>query len=76
DSGPGIEPEIQEKIFNPFFSTKEKGSGLGLAMTKKTLEDLGGAVELKSKKGEGTTVTISLPPALAVQGQDTQNINI
>ncbi len=76
DSGPGIDPQIQDKLFNPFFSTKEKGSGLGLAMTKKTIEDLGGEVELKSKKGEGTTVTLSLPPALAVQGQDPKNINI
>lgn len=76
DSGPGIDPQIQDKLFNPFFSTKDKGSGLGLAMTKKTIEDLGGEVDLKSKKGEGTTVSLSLPPVLAVEKQDSRNINI
>ncbi len=76
DSGPGISPELQEKIFNPFFSTKEKGSGLGLAMTKKTVEDMGGQVELQSKEGEGTCVTIFLPPALALQEQKEKNIQI
>ncbi|OIN99450.1 MAG: hypothetical protein AUJ49_11145 [Desulfovibrionaceae bacterium CG1_02_65_16] len=66
DTGHGIPPEIRDKIFSPFFSTKGRGSGLGLSMTKKTLDDIGGTVELFSVPGEGTRVTLHLPPQLAV----------
>ena len=66
DTGQGIAPELRDKIFSPFFSTKGRGSGLGLSMTKKTLDDIGGTVELFSVPGEGTRVTLHLPPQLAV----------
>ncbi len=66
DTGVGIPPEVREKVFSPFFSTKGKGSGLGLAMIKKTLDDLGGSVELTSVPGEGTRVALFLPRQLAV----------
>jgi PAS domain S-box-containing protein len=66
DTGRGIAPEIRPQIFNPFFSTKDSGAGLGLAMTSKIIDEMGGKVELKSQVGEGTTVTLSLPAALAV----------
>jgi len=66
DTGGGIAPEIRDKVFSPFFSTKGRGSGLGLAMIKKILDDLGGTVELASVPGEGTRVTLHLPPQLAV----------
>lgn len=66
DTGGGIAPEIRDKIFSPFFSTKGRGSGLGLSMTKKSLDDIGGTVELVSVPGEGTRVTLHLPPQLAV----------
>jgi signal transduction histidine kinase len=66
DTGLGIPPEIRDKVFSPFFSTKGRGSGLGLAMIKKILDDLGGTVELASVPGIGTRVTLSLPPQLAV----------
>lgn len=66
DSGGGIPEENRELVFSPFFSTKEKGSGLGLAMIKKIIEDLGGEVLLQSITGRGTQVTMSLPPVLAV----------
>lgn len=66
DTGQGIAPEIRDKVFSPFFSTKGRGSGLGLAMIKKILDDLGGTVELASVPGEGTRVAVSLPPQLAV----------
>jgi len=66
DTGQGIAPEIRGKIFSPFFSTKGKGSGLGLAMIKKIMDDLGGAVELASVPGEGTRVALRLSPQLAV----------
>jgi PAS domain S-box-containing protein len=66
DSGTGITPEIRGKVFSPFFSTKGRGSGLGLAMIKKILDDLGGTLELVSIPSEGTHVTLRLPPQLAV----------
>jgi len=71
DTGRGISLENLPNVFNPFFSTKkDKGSGLGLAMTKKIVDDLGGKVELESKPGQGTTVTLYLPPSLAVDEAD------
>ncbi|WP_449243380.1 two-component system sensor histidine kinase NtrB [Desulfovibrio sp.] len=70
DSGQGIAPELRDKVFSPFFSTKGKGSGLGLAMIRKIMDDIGGNVDLQSKEGEGTAVTLLLPPALATQQQD------
>jgi len=66
DTGPGIPQEAREKVFSPFFSTKGKGSGLGLAMIKKSLDELGGGVELASRPGEGTRVSLFLPPQQAV----------
>jgi PAS domain S-box-containing protein len=71
DSGRGIAAEDQDKVFNPFFTTKkDRGSGLGLAMTKKIVEELGGKVDLKSTPGRGTTVSLYLPPLLAGSEED------
>ncbi len=61
DSGCGIPPEIQDQIFNPFFSSKEDGSGLGLVIAKGIIESHGGTLSLASTMGQGTTFTISLP---------------
>jgi len=61
DSGSGI-PESQLKtVFNPFFTTKDKGSGLGLSIVKKIVEVHGGAIMVQSREGIGTTVMIKLP---------------
>ncbi|WP_051434766.1 two-component system sensor histidine kinase NtrB [Desulfonatronum lacustre] len=64
DTGHGIPVEIQDKIFNPFFTTKQTGSGagLGLAMTKKIISDLGGDLRLSSRPGKGTQVDLLLQP--------------
>ena len=70
DDGPGIAPEVLPRVFNPFFTTRDKRSGLGLAMTKKILEDLGGSVELESVPGKGTTVVLSLPPFLELSPKE------
>lgn len=70
DTGAGIQPEIRDKVFSPFFSTKGKGAGLGLAMIRKIIDDIGGDLELVSKVGEGTRVTLFLPPVLAVPGTE------
>ncbi len=61
DNGPGIPEEIQEKIFQPFFSTKEEGTGLGLSIASRIVEKHGGTLTLNSKEGKGTTFNIVLP---------------
>jgi signal transduction histidine kinase len=61
DTGPGIESEVLGKIFNPFFTTRSEGSGLGLALCKKYTEVLGGRIEVTTELGVGTTFVISLP---------------
>lgn len=61
DTGPGIEPSVLGKIFNPFFTTRSEGSGLGLALCKKYVEVLGGKIEVTTQLGVGTTFVISLP---------------
>lgn len=65
DNGPGIPAAEMEKIFSPFYSTKEQGYGLGLAMIKKIVEEAGGHVELTSREGAGTVVTLFFQPELA-----------
>ncbi len=61
DNGCGIKPEILPKIFSPFFSTKERGTGLGLALCAKIVEAHGGQIKAESTVGKGTIITIWLP---------------
>lgn len=61
DHGAGIPPEQLQEILTPFFTTKEKGSGLGLAMIQKVVEQHGGLLTLESALGEGTQVHLDLP---------------
>ena len=65
DTGVGMDQTIKESIFNPFFTTKDRGTGLGLAMTHKIIQEHGGDIEVKSSPGEGATFTLRLP---GVQG--------
>jgi PAS domain S-box-containing protein len=60
DDGPGINPEDLDRVFDPFFTTKKGGTGLGLPICKKIIEDHGGTIELVSSPVGGTTVTIGL----------------
>lgn len=65
DTGEGIAPENMSKIFNPFYSTRNKGSGLGLLTTRNLLEEMNGKIEISSTLNEGTEVSIYLPPLQA-----------
>jgi signal transduction histidine kinase len=58
DNGPGIPPDVQEKIFVPFFSTKEDGSGIGLSLSRQIMRLHGGRISVRSTVGEGTTFTL------------------
>jgi len=69
DSGPGIAPEALEQIFEPYFSTKETGIGLGLALTRKLIEDHGGQITVSSEAGAGATFTVILPREPAPEQQ-------
>ena len=61
DQGVGIEPQDLEKVFQPYFTTKEAGIGLGLAITERVIKEHGGGLEVHSQLGEGTTFTVRLP---------------
>ncbi|UCB48307.1 MAG: GHKL domain-containing protein [Deltaproteobacteria bacterium] len=61
DTGCGISEENVDKIFNPFFTTKEKGSGLGLSIVRKIIEGHRGTIGIKSIEGQGTKVQVQLP---------------
>jgi PAS domain S-box-containing protein len=61
DSGVGIAPGDADRVFNPFFSTKDGGTGLGLALTHKIVEDHGGSIDFRSLTGAGTTFRLDIP---------------
>jgi PAS domain S-box-containing protein len=61
DTGVGIAPENLEKVFTPFFTTKAKGQGLGLAVCKRLTEAQGGTITVKSKIAEGSSFTLKIP---------------
>ncbi len=61
DTGPGIPPEMLGKVFDPFFSTRDDGSGLGLTIVHRIVDEHGGHIEVASDSGNGTAFTIHLP---------------
>ncbi|MFQ5604730.1 MAG: PAS domain S-box protein [bacterium] len=61
DSGMGIPPDMIDKIYDPFFTTKDFGTGLGLAITQQVINEHGGQITCKSELGKGTTFSIELP---------------
>lgn len=61
DQGNGISPDDISKIFQPYFTTKDVGIGLGLAITERIIKEHGGEITVESMVGSGTTITVSLP---------------
>ena len=61
DTGIGMDAEALARIFEPYFSTKATGTGLGLTIARRNVELLGGAIDVRSQRGTGTTVTMRLP---------------
>jgi signal transduction histidine kinase len=70
DDGRGIEPADRARVFQPYFTTKPRGTGLGLFVCRQIVEERGGRIGFESELGLGTTVTVRLPaqapePAMA-----------
>jgi two-component system sensor kinase FixL len=72
DEGPGIPPEAREKLFRPFFTTKARGTGLGLPTAKRLVEIHGGSIAIACPPAGGTVVSVMLPTAAA--GEDDKRI--
>ena len=76
DTGIGIAPEDQERIFRPFVTTRPKGTGLGLPIVQKNVDNHGGAVEVDSEPGKGTCFTVWLPLAPPLDGENPERPTI
>jgi signal transduction histidine kinase len=61
DTGKGIAPEVARRLFDPFYSTKENGAGLGLSIAARIVEQHGGLLRYQTKPGFGTTFSVILP---------------
>jgi signal transduction histidine kinase len=68
DGGTGMDEQTRAQVFEPFFSKKIKGTGLGLAVSKRIAESHGGTLSITSEEGRGTTAVLALPLAPAAIG--------
>jgi len=76
DNGSGITEEVLPKLFNPFFTTRSKGTGLGLALVKKAVDFHRGEITVESEVGIGSTFTISLPIHITSNQSDSNSLDI
>jgi signal transduction histidine kinase len=67
DTGSGLTPEECERIFTPYYTSKQHGTGLGLAIVQSVVSDHGGSVRVQSEPGRGTTFVVELPRGLDTQ---------
>jgi signal transduction histidine kinase len=67
DTGPGIPDELKDRLFKPFITSRKEGSGIGLALVKRFVDNFGGSVSVQSEKGRGTTFELRLPLALPLE---------
>lgn len=68
DSGPGIAPELLDRVFDPFFTTKANGTGLGLPIVREIVERFGGTIRAESQLGAGTEFIVTFPSAFGNDG--------
>ena len=68
DKGPGIPQDLLDKIFDPLFTAKPDGTGIGLSISAKILEKLGGRISVESKPAEGARFTVDLPYSFRAPG--------
>jgi two-component system sensor histidine kinase FlrB len=61
DQGPGIDPKVRDRLFTPFVTTRDGGTGLGLAVVDRIVRAHRGTVSVSGERGRGTTFTVSLP---------------
>jgi signal transduction histidine kinase len=71
DNGPGIPKEMQERVFEPFVTTKTRGTGLGLAIVKRLVEDMDGQILFRNSEAGGLEVTVQLPLPSQPHGPET-----
>ena len=72
DTGSGLTPEECERLFTPYYTTKQHGTGLGLAVVQSVISDHGGTISVQSEAGVGTTFRIELPIKPAVEARRTR----
>jgi signal transduction histidine kinase len=65
DTGVGLTREEWERLFTPYYTTKQHGTGLGLAIVQSIVSDHGGRISVRSQKGKGTTFTMEIPKTVA-----------
>ena len=72
DTGPGIDPSLRDRVFEPFFTTRSQGNGtgIGLFVVAQALADMGGSIRLEEQPGEGARFVVALPAALAADNGD------
>jgi len=75
DTGPGIPPQLQEKVFDPYYTTRPGGTGLGLPTCRRIIEEHDGHIELHSELGKGTKFSIELPLAQEKIETESENSN-
>lgn len=75
DHGRGIPAHVLPKIFIPFYTTKEDGTGLGLSISHRIVREAGGALEVESREGRGSTFTVLLPPSPQIT-EDTRKVTV
>jgi len=68
DNGPGMQPDTLDRIFSPFYTSKQSGTGLGLAISKKLVDAHGGSIEATSAPGEGTEFVLTFPRQPGTRG--------
>jgi two-component sensor histidine kinase len=68
DNGPGMPASVRDRIFDPYYTTKSTGSGIGLALTKRAMELHRGSISVESSPGQGTTMVLSFPLSLVLLG--------